>query len=292
MPDRPESLDEVLEPSVAALARSGDDALSKACSEGCPDWGAVVAWTDRTRQLVLRQRQPSVLRAELPSMAGRLLEILRATPASPDVDPEWLVARFVERLPEVRACLAEDVEAAHEGDPASKSFAEIVVAYPSIQAVTVHRLAHQLFLLGVPVLARVMSEYAHGRTGIDIHPGATIGRRFFIDHGTGVVIGETAVVEDDVSLLHGVTLGGTGKHGGDRHPKVGPNVLISAGAAIFGNIRIGEGAKIGGGSVVLEDVPPHRTAVGVPARVVGRPASDRPALEMDQTLPGTGGDGI
>ena len=264
MPDRPESLDEVLEPSVAALARSGDDALSKACSEGCPDWGAVVAWTDRTRQLVLRQRQPSVLRAELPSMAGRLLEILRATPASPDVDPEWLVARFVERLPEVRACLAEDVEAAHEGDPASKSFAEIVVAYPSIQAVTVHRLAHQLFRLGVPVLARIMAEYAHGRTGIDIHPGARIGRRFFIDHGTGVVIGETTLIGDRVQIYQGVTLGalsprrGQKLRGVKRHPTIEDDVTIYAGTTILGgDTVIGRGSVIGGNVWLTHSVPPE-----------------------------------
>jgi serine O-acetyltransferase len=264
MPDRPESLDQVLEPSVAALARSGDDALSKACSEGCPDWDAVVAWTDRTRQLVLRQRQPSVLRAELPGMAGRLLEILRSTPASPYVDPEWVVARFVECLPQVRACLAEDVEAAHEGDPASKSFAEIVVAYPSIQAVTVHRLAHQLFLLGVPVLARVMSEYAHGTTGIDIHPGANIGRRFFIDHGTGVVIGETTLIGDRVQIYQGVTLGALAPRGGQklrgvkRHPTIEDDVTIYAGTTILGGETvIGRGSVIGGNVWLTHSVPPE-----------------------------------
>jgi serine O-acetyltransferase len=264
MPDRPESLDEVLEPTLAALARSGDDALSKACSEGCPDWDEVVAWTDRTRRLVLRERQPSALRAQIPAMASQLLEILRSTPGTREVDPEWLVARFVECLPDVRACLAEDVEAAHEGDPASKSFAEIVVAYPSIQAVTVHRLAHQLFRLGAPVLARIMAEYAHGRTGIDIHPGASIGRRFFIDHGTGVVIGETTLIGDRVQIYQGVTLGALSPRSGQklrgkkRHPSIEDDVTIYAGTTILGGETvIGRGSVIGGNVWLTHSVPPE-----------------------------------
>ena len=120
---------------------------------------------------------------------------------------------------------------------------------------------------------------------IDIHPAARIGQGLFIDHGTSIVIGETAVVEDDVSMLHEVTLGGTGKESGDRHPKVRRGVLLAAGAKLLGNIEIGAGAKVGAGSVVLEDVPAHRTVVGVPGRVVGRTSVESPALEMDQSVP-------
>jgi serine O-acetyltransferase len=262
MPNRPDSLDEVLEPTIAALARSGDDALSKACAEGCPDLEEVVEWTERVRDLVLRQRQAAALRAEIPAVAERLLRILRSIPLRPDLDPEWVVARFVEKLPEVRARLSEDVEAAHEGDPAAKGFAEIVAAYPSIHAVAVHRMAHELFDLGVPVLARIMAEYAHSRTGIDIHPGAHIGRRFFIDHGTGVVIGETTLIGDRVQLYQGVTLGALSPRSGEksrgkkRHPTIEDDVTIYAGSTILGGETvIGAGSVIGGNVWLTRSIP-------------------------------------
>jgi serine O-acetyltransferase len=137
-----------------------------------------------------------------------------------------------------------------------------------LEAITIYRLAHALHELGVPFIPRMMTEWAHSRTGIDIHPGATIGSHFFIDHGTGVVIGETAVVGNDCTLFQDVTLGGTGKDRGDRHPKVGDGVLVCAGAKILGNVRIGARAKVGAASVVLIDVPPGATAVGVPATLV------------------------
>jgi serine O-acetyltransferase len=124
---------------------------------------------------------------------------------------------------------------------------------------------------------------------VDIHPAAVVGAGVFIDHATGVVIGETAVVGDNVSILQGVTLGGTGKETGNRHPKIGRGVLLSAGAKVLGNIRIGDGAKVGAGSVVLDEVPPHKTVVGVPARVVGTPRADQPALDMDQHIDLDGG---
>ncbi len=264
MPNRPDGLDEVLEPTIAALARSGDDALSKACAEGCPDLEQVVEWTERACEVVLRQRQASVLRAEIPALAERLVRILESIPLPPDLDPEWVAARFVEQLPQIRSLLSEDVEAAHEGDPAAKGFAEIVAAYPSIHAVSVHRMAHALFGLGVPVLARIMSEQAHGRTGIDIHPGATIGRRFFIDHGTGVVIGETTLIGDRVQLYQGVTLGalsprrGEQNRGRKRHPTIEDDVTIYAGATILGGEAvIGKGSVIGGNVWLTHSIPPN-----------------------------------
>ncbi|MGI9431000.1 MAG: serine O-acetyltransferase, partial [Myxococcota bacterium] len=203
-----------------------------------------------------------------------------------------LIATALAEEPELAAAVRADLIAVRKRDPACTGHCEPLLYFKGFHAVEAHRIAHWLWCHDRKALALHLQNRASEVFAVDIHPGARLGKGLFIDHGTGVVIGETAVIEDDVSMLHGVTLGGTGKQTGDRHPKVGAGVLISAGAAIFGNITIGEGAKIGGGSVVLEDVPPHRTAVGVPARVVGRPASDRPALEMDQTVPGTGGDGI
>ena len=194
--------------------------------------------------------------------------------------------------PSIAVAVRADLVAARERDPACRGLCVPLLYYKGFHALSAFRIAHFLWSEGRHALARHLQNRVSEVFGVDIHPGARIGQGIFIDHATGVVIGETAVVEDDVSMLHGVTLGGTGKHGGDRHPKIGRGVLISASASIFGNVRVGEGAKIGGGSVVLQDVPPHTTAVGVPARVVGRPGSDSPAHEMDQTLPGTGGDGI
>ncbi len=271
MPNRPDGLDDVLEPTIAELARAGDDALSKACSEGCPDWDEVVSWTERTRRMVLRERQPAALRAEIPALAERLVAILHSTPQT-DAEAEHIVARFVACLPTVRARLAQDVEAASEGDPAAKSFAEIVVAYPSIQAVAVYRLAHELFGLGAPVLARIMAEYAHSRTGIDIHPGASIGNRFFIDHGTGVVIGETTLIGDRVQIYQGVTLGalsprrGARMRGKKRHPTIEDDVTIYAGATILGGETvIGRGSVVGGNVWLTKSIPPE-TAVLIETR--------------------------
>lgn len=195
-----------------------------------------------------------------------------------------IVRLFAAALPEIRRLIDSDVAAAFQGDPAARSVDEILICYPCAAAVMYHRLAHQLFELGAPLVARVISEIANSRTGIDIHPGATIGPSFFIDHGTGVVIGETAVVEDGVSMLHGVTLGGTGKERGDRHPKVRRGVLLGAGAKVLGNIEIGACAKIAAGSVVLDPVPAGCTAAGVPARIIGCVDVPEPALDMDHRI--------
>jgi serine O-acetyltransferase len=181
--------------------------------------------------------------------------------------------------------LREDIATIKERDPAARSTVEILLAYPGLHAVLFYRVAHRLWQRGYTTPARVLSHVARFLTGIEIHPGATIGRRFFIDHGMGVVIGETAIVGDDVTLYQGVTLGGTGKERGKRHPTLGDNVIVGVGSKVLGAITIGDGARIGGGSVVLKDVPPHTTAVGVPARAVAwtDPASGR--TERRENLP-------
>jgi len=176
--------------------------------------------------------------------------------------------------------IREDIQSVLDRDPAASSRL-VVLLYPGLHAVWVHHLNHFLWRRGFKLLARYLSQLARFWTGIEIHPGATIGRRLFIDHGMGVVIGETAVVGDDVSILHNVTLGGTGKESGDRHPKIGRGVLLATGAKVLGNVTIGEGAKIGAGSVVLRAVAPYTTVAGVPARVVGR-THDLPGRTMDQ----------
>jgi serine O-acetyltransferase len=152
-------------------------------------------------------------------------------------------------------------------DPAARSRAEVLL-YPGFHAVVVHRLTHALWLRDVPFLPRLISQFSRWITGIEIHPGATLGRRLFIDHGMGVVIGETAIVGDDVVMYQGVTLGGTGKERGKRHPTIGNKVVVGVGAKVLGAITVGDGARIGGGAVVVKNVPAHSTAIGVPARVV------------------------
>lgn len=162
----------------------------------------------------------------------------------------------------------ENVKNIMEKDPASRSFIEVVLLYPSIHSVTIYRFAHFLYTKKLFFLSRLTSQLGRFLTGIEIHPGAQIGRRLFIDHGMGVVIGETAIVGDDVTIFHGVTLGGTGKEKGKRHPTVGNNVVIGAGAKILGNIYIGDNSKIGSNAVVLRDIPSDCTVVGIPAQVV------------------------
>lgn len=164
--------------------------------------------------------------------------------------------------------LSEHIKSIRARDPAARSDLEVLLAYPGLHAVLVHRVAFWLRGRGFPLAARLVSHLGRFLTGIEIHPSAVIGERLFIDHGMGVVIGETAVVGDDVTLYQGVTLGGTGKAGGKRHPTIGNGVVVGVGAKVLGAVTVGDGAKIGGGAVVLDDVPPHTTAVGLPARAV------------------------
>ncbi len=166
--------------------------------------------------------------------------------------------------------LKEDVAAVKERDPAATSALQILLLYPGLRAVRMHRRANWLWRHNHKFLARYVSQRAVRKTGIEIHPAATIGRRFFIDHGTGVVIGETAEIGDDVTIYQGVTLGGTGKDTGKRHPTIGNGVMIGAGAKVLGPFKVGDNTNIAAGAVVLEEIPPDSTAVGVPARVVKR----------------------
>jgi serine O-acetyltransferase len=167
------------------------------------------------------------------------------------------------------ARLREDIAVVFERDPAARSTWEVLTCYPGFHALVWHRaLAHPLWRAGLRWLARWMAHWGRWLTGIEIHPGATIGRRVFIDHGMGIVIGETAVIGDDCTLYHGVTLGGTSWHKGKRHPTLGRGVVIGAGAKVLGPIEVGDGAKIGSNAVVVRDVPAEATAVGIPARVV------------------------
>src|ERR1700693_3599177 len=165
--------------------------------------------------------------------------------------------------------IREQIDTIFREDPAAKSVAEVVLCYPGFHAILAHRFAHWLNGFGIPLLPRVISQFSRTWTGIEIHPGAKIGRRFFIDHGMGVVIGETAEIGDDVLLYQGVTLGGTGKVTGKRHPTLGNGVVVGTGAKILGNIRIGDFSKVGAGSVVVRPVPDQSTVVGIPGRVVG-----------------------
>jgi serine O-acetyltransferase len=164
--------------------------------------------------------------------------------------------------------IREQIDAIFHEDPAAKSVVEILLCYPGFHAILLHRLAHKLYKARVPLLPRVISQVSRFFTGIEIHPGATIGRRFFIDHGMGVVIGETTEIGDDCLLYQGVTLGGTGNEKGKRHPTLGDNVVVGTGAKVLGNIRIGNHVKIGAGSVVVHPVPDNSTVVGIPGRVV------------------------
>lgn len=164
--------------------------------------------------------------------------------------------------------LKKDVQAVFERDPAAKSVLEVVCCYPGLHAIWLHRLANRLYRRGWVFWPRLISNIARFLTGIEIHPGATIGEGLFIDHGMGVVIGETAEVGNNVTLYQGVTLGGTGKEKGKRHPTVGNNVVIASGAKVLGSFKVGDNSKIGAGSVVLCEVPPNSTVVGIPGKVV------------------------
>lgn len=175
--------------------------------------------------------------------------------------------------------IRESIDVVFEKDPAAKSWLEVLLCYPSLHAMAFHRLAHRMHRWGLPLIPRLVSQFSRFVTGIEIHPGARIGRRFFIDHGMGVVIGETAVVGDDVMLYHQVTLGGTGKDSGKRHPTLEDGVVVGAGAKILGNITVGANARIGAGSVVLRDVPSEATVVGIPGRVVPAKGAEPPREE-------------
>ncbi len=175
-----------------------------------------------------------------------------------------------------------DIQAAFKGDPAAKNIFEVLL-YQGLYAIWFHRLAHFLYKLKVPFVPRLISQISRFLTQIEIHPGATIGKAVFIDHGCGTVIGETAVIGDYVIIYHQVTLGGTGIRKGKRHPSIGNHVVIGAGAKVLGNIHVGDHSKVGAGSVVTKDVPAHSTVVGNPARVIHRKDSSEPEEKLDHS---------
>jgi len=185
---------------------------------------------------------------------------------------------------DIRSAIRLDLMAIVKRDPAARGLAEPFLHYKGFHALEAYRVSHWLWKAGRQPLALYYQNRISEVFAVDIHPAATIGKGIFVDHGTSLVIGETSIVGDNVSMLHEVTLGGTGNETGDRHPKIGNGVLIGAGAKILGNVRVGDGSKVGAGSVVLDDVPAHTTVVGVPATAVGRPRTAAPALQMDQHI--------
>ncbi|MCB9994099.1 MAG: serine O-acetyltransferase [Hyphomicrobiaceae bacterium] len=204
-----------------------------------------------------------------------------------DLSADLIRQTFLEALdlePEIGEMARADIVATRERDPACDRYIDPILYYKGFQALQTHRFAHALLKAGRKDFAYYLQSRSSQVFQADINPAVHIGRGIMIDHGTGVVIGQTAWIGDQVSILQGVTLGGTGKEHGDRHPKVCSGVLIGAGAKVLGNIRIGEGARIAAGSVVLKEVPAHTTVAGVPAKVIGEAGSDRPACKMDQML--------
>ncbi|MCK4852446.1 MAG: serine O-acetyltransferase [Candidatus Omnitrophica bacterium] len=183
-----------------------------------------------------------------------------------------------------RVFFAEEIRAIFERDPAATGCAEVAFTYSGFHALVFHRITHFLWKAGLPLFPRFLSQAARWMTGIEIHPGAEIGRGFFIDHGMGVVIGETTVIGDNVTLFQGVTLGGTGKEKGKRHPTIGNNVVVGAGARILGNIRVGNNVSVGANAVVIRDIPDDSTVVGVPGRIAKRLGKRLPAgINLDHT---------
>lgn len=181
--------------------------------------------------------------------------------------------------------LKEDINVIYENDPAANNLLEVVLCYPGLHALIMYRLAHRFYKWKIPFLPRFISHLTRIVTGIEIHPAARIGRRLFIDHGQGIVIGETTEIGNDVLLYQQVTLGGTGKEKGKRHPTIGNNVIVGAGAKVLGNIKIGDNVRVGAGSVVIQNVPEHSTVVGIPARIVHRTIIDEHGNLMHNRIP-------
>ncbi|MBE0569490.1 MAG: serine O-acetyltransferase [Deltaproteobacteria bacterium] len=222
-----------------------------------------------------------------PRLEDSLSYILASKLGSPTI-ASLSLRNFIDNVfssdPAIGAAVRADLQAVVTRDPACRGYSVPLLYFKGFHALQAYRVAHHYWANDRKPLALYMQSRISEVFAVDIHPGARIGKGILFDHATSIVVGETAVIEDDFSMLHEVTLGGTGKESGDRHPKIRRGVMIGAGAKVLGNIIVGEGAKIGAGSVVLEDVPPHCTVAGVPARRVGRAPHDLPALEMDQSL--------
>ncbi|EAT58192.1 serine O-acetyltransferase [Chlorobium ferrooxidans] len=218
------------------------------------------------------------------SSLAMLLSVKLGSKHFPPPVLQGLFDQFYRQCPEQVEYAVYDLEATRQRDPAAVHYFEIMLFLKGYQALQAYRLAHWLWMQGRKTMAYFIQNRMSEVFAVDIHPAAVIGKGIFLDHATSLVIGETAVVDDNVSLLHEVTLGGTGKESGDRHPKVHKSVMIGAGAKILGNVVIGEGSKVGAGSVVLDDVPPHYTVVGVPAQIVGKTEVQDPAFDMNQRV--------
>lgn len=251
-------------------------------------------WADiRARAQAVAQSEPALAPMlqryvlDRPTFAEGIVRRLseRIAPTGNDVDS--LAAAMQQAIaadPEILAQMRADIRATLERDPATENALVPFLWYKGFHAISLHRLSHSLWKAGRRELASHLQSLMSEHLAVDIHPAAHFGIGILLDHATGFVAGETSVVGDNVSFLHEVTLGGTGKARGDRHPKIRSGVLIGAGAKILGNITVGEGAKIGAGSVVLKDVAPHTSVAGVPAVVIGRTSVDAPALDMDHSL--------
>ena len=277
-----DALDRSIEKLLASYVREGG--VNHAAGPNLPSRAAVVAALADIQTLIFPgfREDQGIDDANIPFVAGefahraakvlareaqRSLEYkyriagLPGCPAACDIEARDLVLRFFEALPGIRTMVMEDVEAAFRGDPAAKTIEEVVLAYPGLEAVVAHRVAHFFWVEQLPLIPRMMSEHVHGKTGIDIHPGASIGRRFFIDHGTGVVVGETAIIGDDVKIYQGVTIGALSvrKEEGNvkRHPTIEDEVTIYSGATILGGQTVvGRGSIIGGNVWLTHSVPP------------------------------------
>ena len=221
------------------------------------------------------------------SLAHVLAFHLSSKLSSSTMDARALYETFLHVLqyhPDITRAVESDIAACYERDPACDAYSLPLLYFKGFHAIQTHRINHALWRQERKTLAYFLQNRASEVFGVDIHPGAKFGCGIMFDHGTGIVIGETAVLGNDISILHGVTLGGSGKEGGDRHPKIGDGVMIGANASVLGNIRVNECAKIGAGSVVVADVPAYSTVVGVPARVVGNKSHAKPAEEMNQNF--------
>jgi serine O-acetyltransferase len=265
-----------------AARRNQNDAVSEARRQACPDTGRVIDVLENLRSIIFEGTPIDRLNSDLEVVYGLLYGLVGSDTAS----------KFIERLPEVRNCVGMDVEAAFKADPAAKSYAEVIAAYPSAYAVSAYRIAHVLYELGAPVAARIMAEHAKSKTGIDIHPGASIGCHFFIDHGTGVVIGETATIGNRVKMYQGVGLlafsnkQGRADIGRKRHPTIKDDVTIYANATILGGTTvIGEGSVIGGNVWLHQSVPPYsRVSIEPPQLNVSHKQVDPESGSVDPNV--------
>jgi serine O-acetyltransferase len=279
--------------TVTAVSPMQDDRW-ELCTADRPELDSLDLW-----QCIRREAQDAAMREPILGSFyhasilnhrsfGAALSFLLAGKLDSPTLPSLLIREVIEQAftANEHICRAAqiDIIATYTRDPACTEYSTPFLFYKGFHALQGFRISHWLWRMGRRPLAQVIQTQISATLGVDIHPAARIGCGIMLDHATGIVIGETAVVEDDVSILHGVTLGGTGKESGDRHPKIRRGVLLSAGCSVIGNIEVGEGTKVGAGSVVLRSVPAHVTVAGVPARIVGRPKATAAAFEMDQGL--------